>query len=69
MYMKKHTHKWYFTVTSILFTVVAIAHLSVILLQMPASIGSYTIPYEINGIVVVLLGYLAVRGLMAAHKL
>mgnify|MGYP006921655919 CR=1 FL=1 len=62
-------NKWFFTISSIVFTVVAIAHLGIILFQMPASVGDYTVPYEINGLVVILLGYLAVRGFMAASKL
>lgn len=62
-------NKWYFTVSSIIFTVVAIGHFAIIVLQMPASIGSYTVPYELNGLAVVVLGYLATRGFIAAHKL
>lgn len=62
-------NKWYFTATSVLFTVVAVGHLAIIVLQMPATVGTYTVPYEVNGIVVVTLGYLAARGFMAAHRL
>ena len=62
-------NKWYFTISSIIFTVVAIGHFAIITLQMPASVGGYTVPYELNGLIVVVLGYLATRGFMAAHKL
>ncbi len=62
-------NRWYLTLSAIIFTVVAIAHLALIVLQMPATIGEYVIPYELNGIVVVLLGYLATRGFIAAHRL
>ncbi len=62
-------NKWYLTVTASIFTVVAIAHLALIVLQMPATIGIYTVPYEVNGLLVVVLGYLATRGFMAAHRL
>ena len=62
-------NKWYLTITAVIFTVAAAAHLALIALQLPATIGSYTIPFELNGIVVVLMGYLATRGFMAAHKL
>lgn len=71
--MKKFTqasdNKWYLTASSIIFTVVAIAHLFLIIFQLPAVVGGYAIPYELNGIVVILLGYLATRGFMAAHKI
>jgi len=63
------TNKWYLTMIAIIFAVLAIAHLAIIVLQLPAAIGGYTIPYEINGLVVVLLGYLATRGFIAAHRL
>ena len=68
-YTKTSNNRWYLTVTSIIFTVVAMAHLSLIIFQLPASIGPYTVPYEINGLVVVILGYLATRGFIAAHRL
>ena len=69
MFIKASNNKWYLTVSAIIFTVVAIAHLAIIVMQLPASIGSYTIPYEMNGLVVVVVGYLAIRGFMEAHKL
>lgn len=67
--IKVSDNKWYLTLSAILFTVVAVAHLALIVLQMPATIGGYAIPYELNGIVVVAMGYLATRGFMAAHRL
>jgi len=63
------TSKWYLTATAIIFLVAAIAHLAIIVLQMEAVISGYVIPYEVNAIVVVGLGYLATRGFMEAHKL
>jgi hypothetical protein len=69
MFMKSSTNRWYLALSAIIFTVVAVAHLAIIILQMPASIGGYTVPYEINGLVVILLGYLATRGFIAAHRL
>lgn len=69
MLIQPSSNKWYLTVTAIVFTVMAIAHLAVIVLQLPATVGAYTVPYEINGLVVVVLGYLATRGFMAAHRL
>jgi len=62
-------NKWYFTATSIIFTVVAIAHLAVIILMLPATIFGYEIPLWVSGIVVLLAGYLATRGFMTAHKM
>lgn len=62
-------NKWYLTISAIIFTVVGVAHLAIIIFQMPASIGGYAVPYEISGLVVVLMGYLAARGFMSAHKL
>ncbi len=69
MFFTPSTNKWYLTLSAIVFTVVAIAHLAIIVWQLPASVGGYTIPYEINAIVVVALGYLATRGFMAAGRL
>ena len=62
-------NKWYLTASAILFTTAAISHLAIIMFQLPAAIGSYTIPFELNGLIVVLMGYLAARGFMAAHRL
>ena len=69
MMIKSSNNKWYLTTTAILFTVVAIAHLAIIILQLPATIGTYEVPYEINGLVVVIAGYLATRGFIAANRL
>lgn len=69
MFITPSSNRWYLTLSAIIFTVVAFAHLALILLQMPATVGEYTIPYEVNGIVVILLGYLATRGFIAAHRL
>jgi hypothetical protein len=69
MFITPSNNRWYLTTTAILFTLVSIAHLALIVLQMPATIGEYVIPYELNGLVVILTGYLATRGFMAAHRL
>lgn len=69
MLITPSTNRWYLTLSAIIFTLVAVAHLALIILQMPATVSGYTIPYEINGLVVILLGYLATRGFMAAHRL
>ena len=69
MFITPSSNRWYLTVTAIIFTLVAVAHLALIILQLPAVIGGYAIPYEINGLVVILLGYLATRGFIAAHRL
>jgi hypothetical protein len=69
MFITPSSNKWYLTVSAIIFTVLAAAHLALIIWQMPASFGGYVLPYELNGLVVVLLGYLATRGFMAAHRL
>jgi len=62
-------NKWYFTVSSIIFTVIAIAHLGRILLALPANIASYDVPLWVSAVAVMIAGYLATRGFMAAHKL
>jgi hypothetical protein len=62
-------NKWYFTVSSIIFTVVAIAHLARIIYILPVNIGGYDVPLWFSGAAVLLAGYLATRGFMEAHKL
>ena len=62
-------NKWYFTTTSIVFTVVAIAHLGRIILVMPIVIAGYDIPLWVSGAAILLAGYLAIRGFTAAHRL
>lgn len=69
MLIKQSNNKLYLVVSAIVFAVVGAGHLAIIVLQQPATIGGYVIPYEINGLVVILLGYLSTRGLMAARKL
>jgi hypothetical protein len=62
-------NKWYFTVSSIIFIVMAIAHLALIVLPLEAVYAGEIIPLWANGVIVLLAGYLATRGFMAAHKL
>ena len=62
-------NKWYFTATSIIFTVVTIAHLGRIILTLDATIAGYAIPLWVSGVAVLIAGYLAARGFMEAHKL
>ncbi len=62
-------NKWYFTITSIVFAVVAIAHLGRIILMLDATIAGYAIPLWVSGVAVIITGYLATRGFMEAHKL
>lgn len=69
MLVTQSTNRWYLTLSAIIFTTIAVAHLALIIMQMPATIGAYSIPYEINGLVVILTGYLAARGFLAAHRL
>ena len=62
-------NKWYFAVSSIMFTVIAISHLARIVYMMEATIAGYDIPLWFSGVCVVVAGYLATRGFMEAHKL
>lgn len=62
-------NKWYFTVSSIVFSIVGIAHLGRIILMLDATVAGYVVPLWVSGAAVVLAGYLATRGFMAAHKL
>jgi len=62
-------NKWYLTVSAIVFTVMAVAHLARIVLMLEANIAGYEVPLWASGAVVVLAGYLATRGFMEAHKL
>ena len=62
-------NKWYFTVSSIFFTLLAVAHLALIILPLPASYAGYDVPLWFNGAVVIIAGYLATRGFMEAAKL
>ena len=61
--------KWYFTISAIIFAVIAVAHLARIVWMLPANVAGYEVPFELSGLAVILAGYLATRGLMAAHKL
>jgi hypothetical protein len=61
--------KQYFTIASIIFSVVAIAHLGRIIFMLQATIGGYVVPFWFSGCAVILAGYLATRGFMAAHRL
>mgnify|MGYP007077572046 CR=1 FL=1 len=62
-------NKWYFTATAIIFTVVCLAHLTIILWNVEAVVANYSIPKWMNGVAVIVAGYLAARGFMEAHKL
>jgi len=62
-------NKWYFTASSILFTVIAIAHLGQINFMLEATIAGYVVPLWISGAAVIIAGYLATRGFMEAYKL
>jgi len=62
-------NKWYFTVSAIVFTVIGISHLARIIWMMEASVGGYVVPLWASGVAVILMGYLATRGFMEAHKL
>ncbi len=61
--------KQYFTIASIIFSVVAIAHLGRIVYMLDATIGGYEIPLWFSGCAVILAGYLATRGFMAAYRI
>lgn len=62
-------NKWYFTVSSIIFVVIAVAHLARIVYMMEATIGGYEVPFWFSGFAVIVAGYLGARGFMEAHKL
>ena len=62
-------NKWFLTVSSIAFTVVAIAHMAIIILPLPASYAGFEAPLWVSGAFVVIAGYLATRGFQEAHKL
>ena len=64
-----NNNKWYLATSSIVFTVVAIAHLGRIILMLPATLAGYDIPLWFSGAAVLIAGYLATRGFMEAHKL
>jgi tetrahydromethanopterin S-methyltransferase subunit C len=68
-YIMLQNNKWYFTISSIIFAVIAVAHLGRIILMLDASIVGYMIPLWVSGASVIIAGYLAVRGFMEAHKL
>lgn len=61
--------KQYYTIVSIVFSVIAIAHLGRISLMLEATIGGYEIPFWCSGAAVLIAGYLATRGFIAAHRL
>ena len=62
-------NKWYFTLSSVLFTTIAIAHLARIIFMLEATIGGFVLPLWVSGVVVVVAGYLATRGFLAAYRL
>ncbi len=62
-------NKWYLTASAIAFTVIAIAHLGRIIFVFEASVAGYSVPLWFSGAAVMVLGYLATRGFMEAHKL
>ncbi|MDA8597152.1 hypothetical protein N9L26_02310 [Candidatus Pacebacteria bacterium] len=62
-------NKWFFTLSSIIFTVIAVAHLARIIWMLPATYAGYDVPLWFSGAAVMLMAYLATRGFMAAHKL
>lgn len=62
-------NKWYFTVSSIVFTIIAVAHLVIIIFMLDATIGGVAIPLWTSGVAVIVAGYLATRGFIAAHRL
>ena len=64
-----NNNKWYFTVSSIIFTVIAIAHLGRIIMMLETTFAGFAVPLWVSGVAVVLAGYLATRGFMAAYKL
>lgn len=62
-------NKWYLTTSAIIFTVMAIAHLAMIIFMMETTIAGYDVPLWVSGVAVMVAGYLATRGFMEAHKL
>ena len=68
-YTHMKNNKWYFTVSSILFTIIAISHLTIIIFMLDATIGGVAIPLWASGVAVIVAGYLATRGFIAAHRL
>lgn len=62
-------NKWYFTISAIAFTVIAIAHLGRITFMLEANVSGHIIPFWMSGVAVLVAGYLAARGFMEAHKL
>ena len=66
--MRFMSNKQYFTVSAIIFAVVAIAHLGRIMLQLEAVVAGYEVPLWASGVAVVVAGYLATRGFFAAYR-
>jgi len=61
--------KWYFTVSSIVFATISVAHLGIIIFTVEAVVAGVPVPLWVNGVICVVAGYLATRGLMAANRL
>lgn len=64
-----NNNKWYFTASSIILAVVAIAHLGRIIFMLEANVAGVSIPLWASGVAVIVAGYLAARGFMEAHKM
>jgi len=64
-----NNNKWYFTTSSILFTLIAVAHMARISFMLEATVAGISVPLWVSGVIVVVSGYLATRGFMEAHKL
>ena len=62
-------NKWYFILSSVLFTTIAMAHLARIIFMLEATIGGFVLPLWVSGVAVVVAGYLATRGFLAAYRL
>ena len=56
-------------VASVIFTLIALGHLSRLILRFPMVMGGWAVPLLANGVAVLIFGYLAYEGFRLARKL
>jgi len=69
LFKSKKQKRRYYYIVSIVFILVALLHFLRILNSWTLELGGYMIPMWMSWVVVILLGYLAVRGLTLVARL
>ncbi|HEV7449099.1 MAG TPA: hypothetical protein VGP13_00980 [Candidatus Paceibacterota bacterium] len=62
------SNKTYYTITSVFFLIIGLAHAARVLMGWPAVIGDFEVPLWMSGIAAIMTLYLAARGFGAVGK-